>query len=215
MAALLFIFILTLVLFMVNYRLVTAEITQTKEIRRELLMTIKEELEKHGIKVQIDEENVVLRIEEGILFDSGRADIKESGRRVINKLGPILYDVLARERYFRVVETIFIEGHTDNRRIVDNPYFDDNWDLSVQRAINTWKSLLKTKAPIEEMKNYDNEYLFSVSGYAENRPVIPHNKLKGTPENRRIDFRFAMRPPKEKSALVKEIKQELSTSQPQ
>ena len=140
MSGLLAIFILVLSYFILNFSQATAQLTQNDVTRAELLRFMQEELEREGIKVSVDEQHGILRISEGVLFDVGLADVKPQGQIVIKKLGGVLEVALNSEQFKGRVETIFIEGHTDNVPIVTE-LFPSNWELSTRRAINTWLTM--------------------------------------------------------------------------
>ena len=203
---LLIIFILTLCYYILSFNEKTTELAEGNIKRALILKAIQKDLESRGIKVKVDFEHGILRLPEGILFDSGKAQIKEEGLKVLRALGPVLYDVLTKPEFKDTVETIFIEGHTDNVPI-KNAAFPSNWELSTQRAINTWRELLRVTPELKNLKNKSNEPLFSCSGYADTRPVASNETPAGRRENRRIDFRFSMITPKiEEKSLIKEIK---------
>lgn len=209
MTGLLIIFILTLSYYMLTFSEKTTELAGSHIKRAELLKLIQEKLKMEGIKVKVDLEHGILRIPEGILFDSGKAELKKEGIKLLQKLGPILYEVLTSSKFTGTVETIFIEGHTDNVTI-HTPKFPSNWELSTQRAINTWKKLREITPQLAKLKNKNGEPLFSCSGYADTRPVATNKTPEGRKENRRIDFRFAMSLPKlEEHELIKKIKEKL------
>ncbi len=210
MSGLLAIFILVLSYFILNFSQATAQLTQNDISRAELLRLIQHELTVEGIKVTVDEQHGILRISEGVLFDVGRADVKPEGQLVIQKLGNILAGTLESERFKGRVETIFIEGHTDNVPI-ENEMFPSNWELSVKRAINTWQTMNSTNPQLSALLNNKSELIFSVSGYAETRPVRPNDTLEGRQENRRIDIRFSMSPPSEEDmSIVKFVREQWS-----
>ena len=201
MSGLLAIFILVLSYFILNFSQATAQLTQNDVSRAELLRLLRHELETEGIKVTVDEQHGILRISEGVLFDVGRADVKPQGLVVIQKLGNILAATLESEHFKGRVETIFIEGHTDNVPI-ENAEFPSNWELSVKRAINTWQTMSGANPKLTALLNNKGEVIFSVSGYAETRPVRSNDTLEGRQENRRIDIRFSMSPPSEEDMSV-------------
>jgi len=217
MAGLLIIFILTLTYFMLNLSQATAQLTESNSKRAEILLTIEGLLKEKGINVKVIPEYGVLRLPDGILFNPGKAEINETGRNVIGVLAPILYDVLTRPEYIGSVETVFIEGHTDNRPLASGR-FASNWELSTQRAINTWRIMEDTVPSLENLKNGRGEQIISCSGYAYSRPVASNDTPEGRKENRRIDLRFSMTPPSHpdrsddrKAPLIKDIKRELNS----
>lgn len=100
------------------------------------------------------------------------------------------------------LEAVLVEGHTDNVPI-RNIMFQDNWDLSAKRSIVTYQFLLQVSPELGAMVNTDGEPLFGVSGYAETRPVVPHEGIRAEPLNRRIDLRFILAPPEAERAVPK------------
>lgn len=203
MAGILSIFILAVCYFMLNLGEVKDQYTGNIEKRSQLLEEIQAEMLERGIQVKVDKEQGVLRIPEGALFDQGRADIKADGQQVIRNLGAALEGVLMKAEYKNTIETIFIEGHTDNVPI-ENAEFHSNWELSTQRAINTWNLMRADFASLDGIRNGNGQPIFSCSGYAETRPITDdsydENSEEGRQANRRIDLRFAMMPPEDAAA---------------
>jgi len=192
MAGLLTIFILALVYYILSLGQQSAKLMGNEEKRKEILSRLKEELEEAGIVVHIDKG--VLHLPEGVLFDVGEAEIKESGWQTIRTLAPLLSEVLQEPEYKDTIETVFIEGHTDNSPIY-TVRFPSNWELSAQRAINTWLAMTETCPELGGMTNKNAQPLFSCSGYAETRPIDTNETPEGKSRNRRIDLRFTMVPP--------------------
>lgn len=200
MAGLLGIFVLALVYFMINIGEVKQQYTGSMDKRDKILQEIEGEMEKRGVKVQIDKKQGVLRIPESVLFESGEASIKSEGQAAVSELGSVLHQILQKDDYKNAVETIFIEGHTDNVPI-ENEYFHSNWELSTQRAINTWNLMRDDTQGLDDLRNPNDQPIFSCSGYADTRPVtddgLDEDSEEGRSANRRIDLRFAMMPPKD------------------
>ena len=218
----LFIFIILLMAYALNYQVAQTEAdTREKELkqrneqlsdgqneRRELLHDIKQSLRNKGIPVEIDTQNGVLRLPESLLFDSGKADIRETGVVALHNVAENLARILpcyaggASQRNKcpdgmknSKLEAIFIEGHTDNVPI-RNFQFKDNWDLSVARAKGTYLELTKGAPDLEVLTNEQEQPLLSFSAYAERRPIDDNASDAGRRKNRRIDLRFIMSVPK-------------------
>ena len=210
MAGLMSIFILTICYFILNFSQVTSQLTQNDIKRAELLESIHEELERNGVKVIVDEEHGILRIPEGVMFDVGQANIKPEGQMTIVKLGQALDKTLTSEKFKGSVETVFIEGHTDNVPI-NNGIFPSNWDLSTKRAINTWLLMEGANPNLNILRNKKEQMIFSCSGYADTRPISDNNSDGGRMENRRIDIRFSMSPPTEEDmSIVKFVREKMN-----
>lgn len=200
MAGLLSIFILALCYFMLNFQTLTNKYTGNTELRNQLLKDVGKDLQAQGLQVRIDTKQGVLRIPESVLFESGEASIKEQGQAAVSKLSQSLLKTMTRPEYREALETVFIEGHTDNVPI-HNEFFQSNRELSTQRAINTWNLMRNDVPEFNWLVNPRGEPIFSCSGYAETRPVrengLDPNSEAGRAANRRIDIRFVMMPPQD------------------
>lgn len=185
MVGVLFIFIILLMYFALQLREETREIKDyqetSNEARAEILRELQDELEKVGVTVTIDERNGILRLPEKILFASGQPSLSESGRFAVDKLAFVLENTLKCrashaqwteadcEKGGHRVETIFVEGHTDGDQIRNSEF--GNWELSADRATNTFSALTQSSTALKEMKNGSGQPIFSVAGYADTRPV--------------------------------------------
>lgn len=202
MAGMLSVFILAVCYFMLNLGQVKDQYMGNNAKRDQLLEEIQEEMSERGISVKIDKKQGVLRIPEGALFAQGEADVKEEGQQVIRNLGDVLYQLLDKKEYKNVVETVFIEGHTDNVDIHTDD-FPSNWELSTKRAINTWNLMRGDVPELDREKNANEQPIFSCSGYADTRPIVDdeydEDSEEGRQANRRIDLRFTMMPPVDES----------------
>jgi flagellar motor protein MotB len=184
------------------------DLTNARRLRRQMLEHIEDRLATLGIRVEVDHEHGVLRLTENAMsFRSGSAQLASVERAKLAQIGAVLMDVLpcftgqpppdcdATQR--GKLEAVFIEGHTDNVPLghAGNGGFRDNWELSAERAMYTYRLLEAYEPGIPALRNQLDQPLFSVSGYGENRPVVPHTEPTAEPRNRRIDLRFIMSPP--------------------
>lgn len=224
MAGILAIFILALSYFILNFGQANAQLTQNAEKREELLQEIKKEMKRYDITVTVIEKEGILRLPDGILFEKGEIEPNEKGKRVIIKLREILYKTLTSEKYKDAIETIFIEGHTDNTPVSKyNPKYKTNWELSAKRAIATWTLLgeLKeteddnikkenktegNKKTLADLENKNGEKIFSCSGYADTRSIKENDTEENKKSNRRIDLRFNIATPtNEELEIIRDI----------
>ena len=121
--------------------------------------------------VQIDsnEHRVRLVLTEAVLFDSGKADLKERAKEV---LAPIVAELK------KLPNEVLVEGHTDNVPMHKGPY-STNWELSMARAYSVIQFL--------EQSGMAPKRLAGI-GYGENRPVTDNTSLEGRAKNRRIEI---------------------------
>jgi chemotaxis protein MotB len=143
---------------MVNAKEQLEEIMKDQQIQGEVKMT------KEGLTVTLEEK------EGTTYFASGKADISEQGKIVIDKVIPTLSSL---------PNDIVVEGHTDNIPI-HNSAFDSNWELSTARATNIVKYLVNNNA-------FKPEKLSAV-GYGEFKPIGPNDTPEGRTKNRRVVF---------------------------
>lgn len=175
------------------------ELKKAEEVRRTILDEAVEELRQRGIKVEISENHTVLRIPNELLgFETGEYELQPRYASTALEIGQVLDRVISKDDRLNYLDTIFIEGHTDNRPF---PGFmgKGNWGLSTFRAISLWQfwsSALPEEQRLNRMSNQDGDRLFSVSGYGETRPVNAEQVTEDDfRENRRIDIRFTIRRP--------------------
>ena len=206
MAGLLVIFILAALLMILqlteqreNVAVKIEEVERANFIRSTILEAVSNALLAQGIIVEISDNESVLRIPSSTInFVTDQAELRESQKGVVEKIGIALINSINTENRREVIDTIFIEGHTDSRRSRYKGV--GNWLLSADRAISIWRYWGDTESTnsLWNLVNFRNENMFSVSGYAATRRIA---ELDDTPElqerNRRIDLRFTMKQPEE------------------
>lgn len=179
------------------------EMRDLESLRSRMLHNIARQLRDSGVQVIVREENGVLQLPDEILFDKAVDQLNEGGRRAIGLLARALDEILpcyavipprfsapeCREQgtdHLRL-EAVFVEGHTDS-----DGSQEYNWRLSANRAINTFRTLDQSSRIATKLLNDQQQYLFSVAGYGENRPVREEIGEEDKRQNRRIDLRFVM-----------------------
>ena len=96
-----------------------------------------------------------------------------------------------------LLETLLIEGHTDDVPVAAGRRFKDNLELSSIRAATVQRMIVACEPGVEALRNTDDYPILSTSGYGATRPVS--NSSEQTDDtrrvNRRIDLRFLLEPP--------------------
>jgi chemotaxis protein MotB len=232
MVGLLFIFILIIMYYSFQLKMQTEaqeSYAQTAiDHRANILINIREHLKKEGINVKVDIEQGVLRLPEGVLFASGIAEIEAGSRAkvVSQKLATVFTDVLKcsvfnlknkpfdtsseckeQNESFVFLESIFIEGHTDDALVSVHGLKSDrnltsNLRLSARRATNTYNTMLINRPILEEYRSPQNQTIFAVSAYGKTRPIDDNKNTLGKANNRRIDIRLLMFVPGTSSAVL-------------
>jgi chemotaxis protein MotB len=122
-----------------------------------------------GLQVIKLRHELVLRLPEGVFFDSGDARVKDATSRMLKILTPELSK--------RTLE-VRVEGHTDNRPIASGR-FRSNWNLSTERASAVMVLLLAEGMLPTRV---------SIAGYGEYRPIADNTTDDGRKQNRRVDL---------------------------
>jgi len=124
------------------------------------------------VTINDDERGIVFSFQEKILFDSGKATIKDEGYAVL--------DLIA-----TAIETcpndILIMGHTDNIPIHAD-VFQSNWELSTYRGLSVLEYFAEKKQLPPSR--------FSVGGYGPSRPLYPNDTERNRALNRRVEIIF-------------------------
>lgn len=226
MVGLVFIFIILLMYYALQFRQVTDELTGADATRAEILTQIQSSLKRQGVEVLIDTQNGVLRLPDSILFDSGDDQLKADGRTSVGKLAIALEEVLPCytrraettirpahcEQNEHAIESVYIEGHTDADSFSRGGR--DNWDLSVVRSTNTYRAIVGTRPELGGLcaiKGDRCEPVLSVSGYGPQRPVDTGDTPEAKARNRRIDLRIIMVTP-DSGETVRRVEQALEAS---
>ncbi|WP_454778206.1 OmpA/MotB family protein [Georgenia muralis] len=171
-------------------------LSRAEEIRAEMLLEVQENLRAQGIEVTVSENNTVLSIPAQVLgFDPASFEIKPEYRDVSQRIGTAIADVIAEDDRYRYLDTVFVEGHTDNLAF-GGLEGTGNWGLSTFRAISLWRlwdEQLPADKQLDSFLSDAGKPLFSVSGYGETRPLVAEQGTDAQmAQNRRIDIRFTV-----------------------
>jgi chemotaxis protein MotB len=150
------------------------ELAKAKKSFDDLATGLKSEIAAGEIKITQLQGKLTVNLVDRILFDSGKAEIKDDGRKVLDKVGGILNTVGDKN--------IRIEGHTDNKPIVGDllSKYPSNWELSTARATAVARYL-------QDKDKVDPSRLVA-AGYGEFRPVAPNDTAESRALNRRIEI---------------------------
>ncbi len=122
-----------------------------------------------GVSVERTHQGLTLRIEDRLLFDSGRARVTEGGRQVLSRLA---------ERLAELGGEISVEGHTDSLPIA-TARFPSNWELSTGRASAVVRALAEAGIARDRLR---------AIGYADTRPLATNDDAEGRAANRRVEL---------------------------
>ncbi|OGR43248.1 MAG: hypothetical protein A2X35_07870 [Elusimicrobia bacterium GWA2_61_42] len=149
------------------------ERAKAQENESELESNLKESVQASElsglVQIQSNERKVKLVLTEGVLFGSGRADLKEPAKNVLAPIAAALK---------KTPNDILIEGHTDDVPIKGGKYAS-NWELSMARAYSVLQYMAEQGISAKQLAGI---------GYGEHRPVGDNANAEGRAKNRRIEI---------------------------
>lgn len=118
-----------------------------------------------------------------VLFALNSDQLQPEGRDLLKSLAAPLAGYLRTRE-----EILMVSGFTDDRQVSgSNRQFDDNWDLSAQRALTVTRTLIAEGVP--------SSSVFAAAFGAE-QPVSPNTTEDGRARNRRVEIAPIARPAK-------------------
>ena len=136
---------------------------------RELTNKLASMVQSGKLSVKIRNGKMVIELPNNVLFDTGKAKLKDEGQQAIGEIALVLKDF--KRQYL-------VAGHTDNVPVSAGRY-DSNWELSTARAVEVVSYL--------EGAGVDPKKL-AAAGYGEHDPVGDNETDQGRAINRRIEI---------------------------
>ena len=169
-----------------------ARLTRTQEA---LSKSLQDEISKGNITIQQVRDRLTINMVDRVLFDSGQAQVKPAGMKVLKQVGDVLNQISDKQ--------IRIEGHTDNVPISTKlqDRFKTNWELSTARATTVVRYLI-------DQGGVDRQYLSAV-GYADTHPLASNDSEEGRSSNRRIEIVLY---PKDLTRIAGQLESKMSSA---
>jgi chemotaxis protein MotB len=147
-----------------------AERKKRNEIYAQFVSRLQQMIDAGELSVTIKNGRIVIELPDNILFDSGRSQLNQAGRKALTQIAGILSQFA--DRRFQV------EGHTDDKPI-KSARFPSNWELSAARALAVVHLLIEAGM---EPSNV------SAAGFGEFQPKGDNATPEGRQLNRRIEI---------------------------
>ena len=133
-------------------------------------MALSEQISQGLAEVELDGDQVIIRLGQQDSFASGSADLQTSFTQTLTDVGNAVSSTGGMVR---------VEGHTDNIPVAFSERFRSNWDLSSARSAAVANFLL------------DNSNLeagrVTITGLADSDPIANNDTAAGRAQNRRIE----------------------------
>lgn len=148
------------------------ELSDLERAKAELEDRLKQEISDKDVQVQMAKNGLVITFVAEVLFDSGKAELKQPSLEMLNKVAQVLIDTVPDL-------SVGVEGHTDNQPIKYSGW-KSNWELSSARALSVVHYL-------QDEKNIDPFRLAAI-GHGEYKPVESNDTKAGQQKNRRVEI---------------------------
>ncbi|MHC5074626.1 MAG: OmpA/MotB family protein [Planctomycetota bacterium] len=119
---------------------------------------------------------ITVTLQNSLLFDSGKATLKKTTITELDHINSVL-----RSKYGG--RQIDVVGHTDSDPIKKSSW-QDNWELSAQRALSVLRYLVKQGISSEQIR---------AVGRGESQPIASNSSASGKARNRRVEIVVHMR----------------------
>jgi chemotaxis protein MotB len=124
-------------------------------------------------------DNGDIAVNENLVFEYNSYAIKKQAKPVLDSLARALGNLLADDDVRSNIDTILIQGHTDERGSASF-----NWELSAKRATAVLEYLFQTNKVLAD--SYGG--YFAASAYSKFRPINPEKSEAAYQQNRRIEI---------------------------
>ena len=110
-----------------------------------------------------------------LLFELNSDQLQPEGRKLLKSLVTPLRTYLASRE-----EILMVSGFTDDQSIKSrNKRFEDNWELSAQRALTVTRTLIEEGMP--------SSMLFAAA-FGQEQPLVPNKNDNARAQNRRVEI---------------------------
>ncbi|HCX64236.1 MAG TPA: chemotaxis protein MotB [Eubacteriaceae bacterium] len=154
------------------------EESNIKESTLVMYNQVREYVEEQGLEADVtvsaNRQGVFVDIKEAILFESGEAELKDTGTEILDELEGL---------FLQFDNQVVVEGHTDNVPI-NTAQYPTNWELSADRAVTVVRYLTEEKSiPAQRL---------SAVGYGEFHPIVSNDTPENRAKNRRVNLLIIM-----------------------
>jgi flagellar motor protein MotB len=110
-----------------------------------------------------------------LLFQLNSDRLEPEGRQLLKSLVPPLRSYLQSRQ-----EILMVSGFTDDKAVGHrNRQFEDNWELSAQRALTVTRTLIEEGMP---------PALLFAAAFGQQQPLVPNSNEQARAQNRRVEM---------------------------
>ncbi len=148
---------------------------QRRQIEEQKRLSLEQALAGPLASGRITLNNGRIGISGKLLFALNSAELQPEGRQLLQSLvGPLRSYLQSRH------EILMVSGFTDDRVVTSrNRQFEDNWELSAQRALTVTRSLIDQGMP---------SGLLFAAAFGQEQALVPNTNETARAQNRRVEM---------------------------
>jgi flagellar motor protein MotB len=148
---------------------------QKRQVEEQRSMSLEKALAIPLASGRITLNNGRIGISGKLLFELNSDQLEPEGRQLLKSLVPPLRSYLKTRD-----ELLMVSGFTDDRSMREGKRkFEDNWELSAQRALTVTRTLIEEGMP--------SSMLFAAA-FGQEQPLTPNSDDKARAQNRRVEM---------------------------
>ena len=148
---------------------------QKRQVEEQRRMSLEKALAIPLASGRITLNNGRIGISGKLLFELNSDQLEPEGRQLLKSLVPPLRSYLKTRD-----ELLMVSGFTDDRSMREGKRkFEDNWELSAQRALTVTRTLIEEGMP--------SSMLFAAA-FGQEQPLTPNSDEKARAQNRRVEM---------------------------
>ncbi|NSG50040.1 OmpA family protein [Blautia massiliensis (ex Durand et al. 2017)] len=166
-----------------------AQLDKIIGVKSNLISALKDEFDGSDLSVSVDSQTGAITFDASVLFDKGKYEIKDEGKKFLDQFLPRYFSVLLKNDFHQYISEVIIEGHTDTT--ADYLY---NLELSQQRALSVAKYCLDEKSSSVSKDQIEQlQKIMTANGRSFSNPVYNPDGTIDMDASRRVEFKFRLK----------------------
>ena len=155
-------------------------------VRSNIIRDLSSSLTAANLKANVDANGSIV-LDSAVFFETGKSEIKEEGKALLNRFIPVYLNVLLDSQYADYLGEIIIEGHTDSTGTYDN-----NLKLSQERALQVALYVLNMPGLSGRQRTLLQQIL-TATGKSWADLVYDEYGDEDAEASRRVEFKFSLK----------------------
>ncbi len=155
------------------------------DIRDSVLAKLIEAFDASDVNVEIEPNSGLIRMNNDILFDTNKYDVKPEGAEYINQVLGVISGVVLDSDVRECIDKIEIGGHCDVRGD-----YESNYVLSVKRAEAVKESFITGSTALSDAQKSQLSDLLITEGYSFSSPIFDEEGKPDNDKSRRVEVKI-------------------------